>query len=107
MKGKHSYRGVVLRTPPRTPAGLNPAPAAPPRVRVGRAVAGRGGKAVSVISGLPLDARALEELAGRLKKICGAGGTVRDGCIEIQGEHRARLVAELIKLGYEAKQAGG
>lgn len=105
MKGKHSYRGVVLHTPPRTRAGLNPAAA--PRVRVGRAVAGRGGKAVSLISGLPLDAGALEELAGRLKKICGAGGTVRGGCIEIQGEHRARLVAELIKLGYEAKQAGG
>ncbi|MBV8784404.1 MAG: translation initiation factor [Gammaproteobacteria bacterium] len=106
MKEKHTYRGVVLRSAPRTPAGLN-APPPPGRVRVARVVAGRGGKAVSVISGLPLGAAALEELAARLKKICGAGGTVRDGTIEIQGEHRARLVAELIKLGYAAKQSGG
>jgi translation initiation factor 1 len=60
-----------------------------------------------VIRGLPLGVEALEELAGRLKRLCGAGGAVRDGAIEIQGEHRDRLVAELVKLGYEAKRAGG
>lgn len=89
---------------------LNPGARAAPgpaRVRVGRAVAGRGGKGVSVITGLPLDAAALEALATRMKKLCGAGGAVRDGAIEIQGEHRDRLVAELLKLGYEAKRAGG
>jgi translation initiation factor 1 len=77
------------------------------RVRVSREVAGRGGRGVSVIRGLPLDPAGLEELAARLKRLCGAGGGVRDGAIEIQGEHRDRLVAELMKLGYQAKRAGG
>ena len=81
--------------------------AAPARVRVGREVAGRGGKGVSVISGLPLAASDLEALASRLKRLCGAGGAVRDGVIEIQGEHRDRLVAELRRLGYDAKKSGG
>ena len=101
---------VVLRTAghkPPAPAAA-PAPASgPPRVRVSREVAGRGGKGVSVIRGLPLDPAALEELATRLKRLCGAGGAVRDGAIEIQGEHRDRLVTELAKLGYPAKRAGG
>jgi len=77
------------------------------RVRVGREVAGRGGKGVSVISGLPLAGPDLEALASRLKRLCGAGGAVRDGTIEIQGEHRDRLVAELRLLGYDAKRSGG
>jgi translation initiation factor 1 len=77
------------------------------RVRVGRQTAGRGGKGVTVITGLPLSAADLEALATRLKKLCGAGGAVRDGAIEIQGEHRDRLVEELTRLGYEAKRAGG
>jgi translation initiation factor 1 len=76
-------------------------------VRVGREIAGRGGKAVSVISGLPLAAADLEALASRLKKLCGAGGSVRDGVIEIQGEHRDRLVDELRKLGFDTKRGGG
>ena len=112
MKPKHTFRGVVLRNAPHTAAatGLNPAArtvAGPARVRVGREVAGRSGKGVSVISGLPLATPELEQLATRLKKLCGAGGAVKDGVIEIQGEHRERLVAELLKLGYAAKQAGG
>ncbi len=82
-------------------------PASPPRVRVGREVAGRAGKGVSVISGLPLAGADLEALASRLKRLCGAGGAVRDGVIEIQGDHRDRLVAELRKLGYDAKRSGG
>lgn len=82
-------------------------PASAPRVRVGREVAGRAGKGVSVISGLPLAAADLEALASRLKRLCGAGGAVREGVIEIQGEHRDRLVAELCRLGYDAKRSGG
>ena len=82
-------------------------PAVPARVRVGREVAGRAGKGVSVISGLPLAAADLEALASRLKRLCGAGGAVRDGVIEIQGDHRDRLVAELRLLGYDAKRSGG
>jgi len=85
----------------------SPRPAAPPRVRVGREVAGRGGKAVSVISGLPLAGANLEALASRLKRLCGAGGSVRNGTIEIQGDHRDKLVTELRRLGYEAKRSGG
>jgi translation initiation factor 1 len=108
MKPRHTFRGVVLREPAK-PVRAPPAPAAPgtARVRVGRQVAGRAGKGVSVISGLPLDEAQLEELATRLKKLCGAGGSVRAGVIEIQGEHRDRLVAELCKLGYEARRSGG
>jgi translation initiation factor 1 len=87
------------------PAG--PASRQGPGVRVGREVAGRSGKGVSVISGLPLAAAELEALAAALKKHCGAGGTVRDGVIEIQGEHRERLVAELCRLGYAARRSGG
>ncbi len=64
-------------------------------------------RAVSVVTGLPLSAQELEALATRLKKLCGAGGAVKDGNIEIQGEHRDRLVRELVKLGYEAKRSGG
>jgi translation initiation factor 1 len=85
----------------------NTRPAAPARVRVGREVAGRAGKGVSVISGLPLAPADLEALASRLKRLCGAGGAVRDRVIEIQGDHRDRLVAELCRLGYDAKRSGG
>jgi translation initiation factor 1 len=84
-----------------------PRAAAAARVRVGREVAGRAGKGVSVISGLPLATADLAALASRLKRLCGAGGAVRDGVIEIQGDHRDRLVTELRKLGYDAKRAGG
>jgi translation initiation factor 1 len=77
------------------------------RVRVGREVAGRGGKGVSVISGLPLAQAELEALAATLKKSCGAGGAAKGGRIEIQGDHRDRLVAELRRLGYDAKRSGG
>jgi len=84
-----------------------PAASGATRVRVGREVAGRGGKGVTVVSGLALDTAQLEELSARLKRMCGAGGAVKDGRIEIQGEHRDRLVAELCRLGFEAKRAGG
>ena len=115
VKPKHTFRGVVIHeNQPRFPTARSvPAPTGKPgaaaaaRVRVAREVSGRGGKGVSVITGLPLAAAALEELATRLKKLCGAGGAVKDGVIEIQGEHRDRLVAELNKLGYDAKRSGG
>lgn len=76
-------------------------------VRVGRQTQGRGGKGVTVVTGLPLAPAALEQLARELKQRCGSGGTVRDGTIEIQGEHRDTLVAELLKRGYAAKRSGG
>ena len=76
-------------------------------IRVGREVKGRAGKGVTTVTGLPLSAADVDALATRLKKRCGSGGTVRDGVIEIQGDHRDRLVAELQKLGYDAKRSGG
>lgn len=76
-------------------------------VRVGRQTQGRGGKGVTVITGLPLAPADLEKLARELKQRCGSGGTVRDGTVEIQGEHRDALVAELAKRGYSVKRSGG
>jgi translation initiation factor 1 len=107
MKPRHTFRGVVMSAPVKQPVAKPAAAAGPPKIRVAREVSGRGGKGVTVISGLPLSENALEELAGQLKRSCGAGGAAREGRIEIQGEHRDRLVAELIKLGYDAKRAGG
>ena len=77
------------------------------RVRVSRETKGRKGKGVTLVTGLPLDETALKALAKQLKQRCGTGGTVKDGVIEIQGEHRDVLVEELTKLGYDAKKAGG
>jgi translation initiation factor 1 len=76
-------------------------------IRVSRETKGRGGKGVTLVSGVPVSPADLEKLATRLKKRCGTGGTVKDGVIEIQGEHRDTLVAELTKLGFKAKRAGG
>ncbi len=76
-------------------------------VRIGRETKGRKGKGVTVISGLPLNTEDLENLARRLKQLCGAGGTVRDGTIEIQGDHRDSLMTELTKIGFYAKRSGG
>jgi translation initiation factor 1 len=76
-------------------------------VRVGRETKGRKGKGVTVITGVPLAGDALDELATRLKKRCGSGGTVHGGVIEIQGDHRDALVVELGKLGYTVKRSGG
>lgn len=76
-------------------------------VRVGRETQGRKGKGVTVVTGLPLGGDALEKLAGELKRKCGSGGTCKDGVIEIQGEHRDRLVEFLTAQGYSVKRSGG
>ena len=76
-------------------------------VRVGRETKGRKGKAVTVITGLPLDGSELKALAKKLKARCGTGGTIKDGIIEIQGEHRDVLMGELEKLGYKVRRSGG
>ena len=76
-------------------------------VRVGREVKGRRGKAVTTISGVPLASDALRTLAGELKRSCGTGGSVKEGVIEIQGDHRDALVTELESRGYTVKRAGG
>ncbi|MEO5734575.1 MAG: translation initiation factor Sui1 [Rubrivivax sp.] len=76
-------------------------------VRVSRETAGRGGKAVTLVRGLPLAADALAALAKRLRSACGAGGTVKAGVIEVQGDHAERLVALLQAEGFKVKRAGG
>ena len=76
-------------------------------IRVGREVKGRAGKGVTTVTGLPLSGADIEALATRLKKRCGSGGTVREGIIEIQGDHRDVVVAELAKAGWQAKKSGG
>ena len=76
-------------------------------VRLRREVKGRGGGTVIVITGIPLAPPELKELAGALKKRCGCGGTVKDGIIEIQGDHRDVLLGELQTRGYRVKLAGG
>lgn len=76
-------------------------------VRLHRETKGRGGKAVTVIKGLPLSDDALKALASQLKKKCGVGGALKDGNIEIQGDQRELLKSELEKLGYSVKIAGG
>lgn len=76
-------------------------------VRISRETKGRKGKGVTIISGLPLAEDALKVLATRLKQLCGTGGTVKDGTIEIQGDHRDKLLAHMTAQGYKAKIAGG
>lgn len=76
-------------------------------VRVSRETKGRKGKGVTLVTGVPLDQDGLVGLAKDLKQRCGTGGTVRDGVIELQGDHRDRLVEELQARGYRVKRAGG
>jgi predicted translation initiation factor SUI1 len=76
-------------------------------VRVGRETKGRRGKGVTTISDLPLDENGLAELAAKLKQRLGTGGTIKNGRIEIQGDHRDRIVTELEEMGYRVKLSGG
>jgi translation initiation factor 1 len=77
------------------------------RVKVRRETAGRRGKAVTTVSGLPLDDDGLRAVAGGLKKRCGVGGSAKDGVIELQGDHRTVVVDELRAAGYDVVLAGG
>ncbi len=72
-------------------------------VRIRRETQGRKGQGVTVISGVPVDAGELKKLAKSLKQKCGSGGTVKDGNIEIQGDHRATLGAELRARGFTVR----
>jgi translation initiation factor 1 len=77
-------------------------------VRVSRETGGRKGKAVTLVKGLPLDDAALQALAKQLKAACGSGGTVKDGVVEIQGEHIERVMAWLAARpeNWKIKRAG-
>jgi len=90
----------ICRSAPRAPKGDGV-------VRVRREVGGRRGKTVTTISGVPRPEHELAALAAELKRRCGTGGSVKDGVIEIQGDHRDVLVAELESRGFSVKRAGG
>jgi translation initiation factor 1 len=85
--------------------------AAPPAgdgiVRVLRETKGRGGKAVTVVKGVPLDAAGIVKVGQELKAACGSGGTVKDGTIEVQGDHVDKVMALLQQRGWTVKRAGG
>lgn len=83
------------------------APVTDGTVRVSRETKGRGGKAVTVVKGLALDAQALTALGKQLKAACGSGGTVKDGVIEVQGDHCERVIDTLKAQGWTVKRAGG
>jgi len=83
------------------------APAGDGIVRVSRETKGRGGKAVTVVRGVPVDPAALAKLGQQLRTACGSGGTVKDGVIEVQGDHAGKVLELLQAQGYRVKRAGG
>ena len=83
------------------------APASDGIVRVSRETKGRKGKGVTLVKGLPLESAALEQLGKQLKAACGCGGTVKDGVIEVQGDHCDQVIGVLQKQGWTVKRAGG
>jgi len=83
------------------------APLGDGKVRVSRGTKGRAGKGVTLVKGLPLDEAALTALGKQLKAACGSGGTVKDGVIEIQGDHCDKVLQQLIAAGWPAKRSGG
>jgi translation initiation factor 1 len=85
------------------------APPPPPDgiVRVSRVSKGRGGKVVTLVKGLGLDTPALEALGKQLRTACGTGGTVKDGIVELQGDHTERVIGLLQTDGRQVKRAGG
>ncbi len=97
--GKKGRKGGGAPKPPQADAGG--------RVKVRRETAGRRGKTATTVSGVPLDDDGLRELAGRLKKRCGVGGSAKDGVIELQGDHRDVVVEVLRAEGFDVVLAGG
>ena len=76
-------------------------------VRVSRQTKGRGGKTVTRVDGLPLDDAALAQLGKQLRSACGSGGTVKDGVIEVQGDHCDKVIEALKQHGFAARRSGG
>lgn len=107
----YSTHGGRVRQPGEHPSNSDRTPAKSPVpnddvIRIFRERGGRNGKVVTVIRGLPPGA-ALRDLAADLKRLCGAGGAVKDGVLEIQGDHRERLAGHLRTKGHTVKLAGG
>lgn len=86
---------------------VKPVPKGDGVVRVSRETKGRGGKAVTLVKGLALDEVALQAVAKQLKAACGSGGTMKEGTIEVQGDHCDKVVEWLKKQGHTVKRAGG
>lgn len=120
MKSKSASGGLVYSTDsgrmcpqcrqPLAQCQCSKAPARPAGdgvVRVGRETKGRGGKAVTLVRGLPLDDAALGVLGKQLRTACGTGGTVKDGVVEVQGDHVERVLTWLTAQGYKPKRTGG
>jgi translation initiation factor 1 len=102
-----STDGDLRKAPDPSKARARAVAAAGGRVKVRRETSGRRGKAVTTVAGVPLDDDRLRDLAGRLKKRCGVGGSVKDGVIELQGDHRDTVMEVLRAEGYDAVLAGG
>lgn len=102
-----SEDGDLRKNPPSSSARGESLPPQQQTAYLHRESGGRGGKVVSVVKNLVLTEDDLKALAKKLKQECGAGGTVKDGLIEIQGEHRQHMAEVLMKLGYKVKIAGG
>jgi translation initiation factor 1 len=88
-------------------ARVKAAPVGDGVVQVSRQTKGRGGKTVTIVKGLALDPLALAVLGKQLRTACGSGGTVKDGVIEVQGDHCDLVMAALKKLGHSPKRVGG
>lgn len=91
----------------RCQAAAKAAPVGDGVVRVSRQSKGRGGKTVTLVKGLALEATALAALGKQLRAACGSGGTVKEGVIEVQGDHCDAVMETLGKLGHDARRAGG
>ena len=96
-----------LRKQNQKSAPVNSLPAQQQTAYLHRESKGRGGKTVTLVKNLVLSEKDLKALAKRLKQACGTGGTVKEGMIEIQGEHRKKIAETLVNLGYKVKIAGG
>ena len=96
-----------LRKQTQTSANAASLPSQQQTIYLHRESSGRAGKAVTLVKKLSLSEDDLKALAKKLKQECGTGGTIKDGIIEIQGEHREKIADVLQKLGYKVKIAGG
>ncbi len=83
------------------------APAPGTRIKVRRETSGRRGKTVTTVSDIAMGEAEIKALAAELKKLCGVGGTARGGVIELQGDHRDKVLARLAEKGLNAVAAGG
>lgn len=101
----YSTQAGRVRTAP-APA-LSPTPPSDGILRIGILKHGRGGKPVTVLTGIPLQGDDLENYARATKQKCGCGGTLRDGTLEIQGDKRDLILADALARGWKAKKAGG